>query len=113
MCLVCECSAKLARWTAETVVSGADEFRLGFVSRIYPKDSKKHIVLLTKRFDPTAFARSINVKISNLWGTLQSIIEACMKQPDGTYLLMKDPNKPALQIYDIPADAFDHECEEE
>ena len=31
----------------------------------------------------------------------------CMKMPDGKYLLVKDPNKPTLRTYEVPADAFD------
>jgi translation initiation factor 3 subunit D len=106
-------NAKLARWTAETILSGADEFRLGFVSRMYPKDSYKHIVLMSKRFEPKAFAQSINVKISNLWGVLKVVLEGLRKQEDGTYLLMKDPNKACLNLFSIPPNAFDHEMDEE
>jgi len=99
-------SAKLARWTAELVLTGAEELRLGFVSRISPKDSYKHSILMTKRFEPTAFARSINVKISHLWGALKTIIDLVNKQEDGNYLIMKDPNEAQLHLFDIGDEDF-------
>mmetsp|Transcript_21867 Transcript_21867/g.30909 ORF Transcript_21867/g.30909 Transcript_21867/m.30909 type:complete len:527 (-) Transcript_21867:65-1645(-) len=103
---------KIARWTAETVLSGADEFRLGFVSRVNTKDSFRHSVLMTKRYDPKTFAQSVNIKVSQLWGVLRHILTSLRKMEDGHYLLMKDPNKTELQVYDIPSDAFDHEDQE-
>lgn len=104
-------SAKLARWTAETVLAGSDEFRLGFVSRTHVKDSYKHTVLMTKRFEPKAFAQSTNTKISQLWGVLKTVITTLNQQEDGTFLIMKDPNKPQISIYECPADAFAYEEE--
>lgn len=106
-------SAKLARWTAEMVLSGAEELRLGFVSRIYPKDANKHAILMTKRFEPKAFAQSINVKISHLWGVLKTIIDTCNQQEDGTYLILKDPNKSELHLFAVSEEDFDGSQQEE
>ena len=30
-----------------------------------------------------------------------------MKQPEGKYLLVRDPNKPILRMYKLPAGTFD------
>lgn len=105
-------SCKLARWTAETVLGGAEEFRLGFVSRLYPKESYKHAILMTKRFEPKVFAKSVHVSISNLWGVLKTIIDLVRQQEDGSYLILKDPNKSALHLHEIPPDAFDAEFDQ-
>ena len=35
---------KLARWTAEAVLAGAHELKLGFVARTTPKDNTRHQV---------------------------------------------------------------------
>jgi translation initiation factor 3 subunit D len=36
-----------------------------------------------------------------------------MKQKDGKYLIMKDPNKPMIRLYDIPDNTFESEGEED
>lgn len=35
------------------------------------------------------------------------IIDIVMKQKDGKYLIMKDPNKPMIRLYDIPDNTFE------
>lgn len=32
-----------------------------------------------------------------------------MKLPNGKYLILKDPNKPTLLLYDIPNDSFEND----
>ena len=36
-----------------------------------------------------------------------------MAQQDGKYLIVKDPNKPILRLYDIPDNTFESEDESE
>lgn len=36
-----------------------------------------------------------------------------MKQKDGKYLIMKDPNKPMIRLYDIPDNTFESDGESE
>lgn len=36
-----------------------------------------------------------------------------MKLPQGKYLLLKDPNKPTLLLYDIPDNTFDGDDDED
>jgi translation initiation factor 3 subunit D len=35
-----------------------------------------------------------------------------MKQKDGKYLIMKDPNKPMIRLYDIPDNTFESDNED-
>jgi translation initiation factor 3 subunit D len=102
---------KLARWTAESVLSGADDVKLGFVSRVNPKNNNKHAILMTKQYSPQTFADSVNVKVKNLWGTLSTLIAHLKKLEDGHYLLSRDPNKTQLHIHAIPQNAFEHELD--
>jgi translation initiation factor 3 subunit D len=64
-----------------------------YVSRFHVKDSAKHVILGTQQFKPTEFAQQINLNMDNAWGILRCVIDLCMKQEDGKYLIMKDPNK--------------------
>lgn len=97
---------KLARWVAEAVLNGSEEFRLGFVTRVHEKNAFKHSVLMTKRFKPESFAQSVSVKITNLWASLRHIISACQALEDGSFLLFRDPNKAEMHFVEVPENAF-------
>ncbi|CAL8073755.1 unnamed protein product [Calicophoron daubneyi] len=98
---------KLARWTTCSLLAGADQLKLGFVSRVNPKDSSRHVILGTQQFKPHEFALQLNLNLDNAWGILRCIVDFFMKMPEGKYLMLKDPNKPLLRIFTVPADAFD------
>merc|ERR1711865_1167842 len=70
-------SNKLAKWTLQALLAGADLMKLGYVSRVHSKDN------------------------------LKSIVDLCLALEEGKFLLMKDPNKEVIRLYSIPADAFD------
>ena len=97
---------RLARYVSEMAVSGADEVKLGFVSRVNSKNSYKHVVLMCKSYDPDTFASSINIRVKALWGSLKVLVDRLRQLEDGTYLLWRNPNKPSIHVYNIPADAF-------
>jgi translation initiation factor 3 subunit D len=48
-----------------------------------------------------------------MWGVFKSIAEMCLKLNDGKYLLVKDPNKPILRTYEVPADSFNDDYAKE
>lgn len=102
-------SCKIARWTAEAMLSGADELKLGFVSRVNTRDPAKHTILMTKRFKPEDLARTANIKMRHMWGVLETVLSACLELDDGKYLLVKDPNEPTMRLYSLPLHAFANE----
>ena len=97
---------RLARYVSEMAVSGADEVKVGFVSRVNSRNSYKHLVLMCKSYDPDTFASSINIKVKALWGSLKVMVDRLRQLDDGHYLLWRNPNKPTIHVYSIPADAF-------
>ncbi len=55
----------------------------------------------------------MNLSLSNGWGIVRTIADMCLKQEeDGKFVLVKDPNKPILRLYEVPAGSFDEEAEE-
>ncbi|KAJ3033845.1 hypothetical protein HDV00_005694 [Rhizophlyctis rosea] len=101
-------SNKLARWTVESVLSGAHQMRLAFVSRTNPKSSRGHVVLGTASFKPREFAAQMNYNLGNGWGVVKTFVDLCQNRlEDGKYILVKDPNKPVLRLYSVPQNAFD------
>jgi len=106
-------SCKLAKWTVQALLAGSDHIKFGYVSRVHFRDSAKHVILGTQQFKPREFADQTNLNLDNAWGVLRCIIDTCMKLDQGKYLILKDPNKPTLLIYDIPDDTFETDEEEE
>ncbi len=49
---------------------------------------------------------------SNGWGIVRTIVDMCLKMPEGKYVLVKDPNKPTLRLYQVPEHTFEEEVEE-
>lgn len=100
-------SNKLAKWTLQAMLAGADLIKLGYVSRKHAKDSFNHVILGTQQYKPKEFATHINLNVSNSWGILKAVIDLTLGLDEGRYLLMKDPNKQVVRLYSIPVDAFD------
>lgn len=106
-------ACKLAKWTVQAQLANSDLIKFGYVSRAHVRDSSRHVILGTQQFRPTEFAAQINLSMDNAWGILRCIIDICMKQKDGKYLIMKDPNKPMIRLYDIPDNTFETEGSED
>ena len=75
------------------------------------KDSSRHVILGTQHFKPTEFAAQINLNMDNAWGIVRCIIDLVRKQDDGKFLIVKDPNKNVIRLYDIPQGTFESEDE--
>merc|ERR1719231_522079 len=106
-------SNKLAKWTLQAMLAGADLIKLGYVSRTNPKLCENHVILGTGVYKPREFAPLINLNIGNAWGILKAIVDLCLQLDEGKYLLLKDPNKPVVRFYSVPTNAFDEPDEPE
>lgn len=125
-------SCKLARWTTQSILAKADVMKLGyasfltlpsqvllantassFVSRANPKSNDKHVILGVVGYKPREFANQMNLSLSNGWGIVRTIVDMCFKMPEGKYVLVKDPNKPVLRLYDVPPNTFEEDAEDE
>merc|ERR1712213_226816 len=100
-------ACKLAKWTVQALLVGSDIIKFGYITRLNMKDSSRHVILGTQQFKPTEFAAQINLSLDNAWGIVRCIIDLVMQQKDGKYLIVKDPNKPVLRLYDIPDNTFE------
>lgn len=100
-------SCKLAKWTAQSILSGADQMKVGYVSRLNPSTPFDHTILGTDKFKPKDLAVQINLNVSNLWGIVKMLAELIMKKENGKYVILKDPNKSTIRVYAVPMDTFD------
>lgn len=128
-------SCKLARWTVQAILGRADVMKLGyvsyppspvlppipqspkltstsFVSRTTPKSNDRHVILGVVGYDPRKFAEQMNLNLNNGWGIVRTIIDMIRgMNKDGKYVLVKDPNKNLLRLYEVPAGTFEEEDE--
>ena len=104
---------KLAKWTAQSILANADQMKIGFVSRQQPKNPYEHQILATQFYKPRDFAMQVNLKEGSMWGIMRMLIGLFKDQPEGKYVIMRDPNKPILKIYSVPLDTFEDEEDSE
>lgn len=83
-----------------------------FVSRANPKTNDKHVILGVVGWKPRDFAQQMNLSLSNGWGIVRTIADMCLKREEGKYVLVKDPNKQILRLYEVPAGSFEDDVEE-
>jgi len=105
-------SCKLARWTTQAILAKADQMKVGFVSRTNPKSSQSHVVLGVMGYKPREFATQMNLSLSNGWGIVRTIVDLVRGMSDDSegdkkYVLVKDPNKSVVRLYDIPLSTFE------
>ena len=80
-----------------------------YITRFNVKDSSRHVILGTQQFKPSEFAAQINLSMDNAWGVVRCIVDLVKAQKEGKYLIVKDPNKPVIRLYDIPDNTFESE----
>ena len=80
-----------------------------FVSRVSPKIPDRHVILGVVGYDPRKFAEQMNLNLANGWGIVRTIVDMCRNMKDGKYVLVKDPNKPLLRLYEVPVGTFEDE----
>lgn len=56
----------------------------------------------------------MNLQLSNGWGIVRTIADMCLKREgeDGKFVLVKDPNKNIVRLYEVPAGSFEDDVED-
>lgn len=106
-------SFKLAKWTAQSLLAGASQMKVGFVSRVSPKNPYEHCVLATQFYRPKDFAAQITLSEGGMWGIMRHLISVFKDRPEGKYVIMRDPNKHIMRIFQVPPGTFEESDEEE
>jgi len=97
---------KLGRWTAQAILAGCDVMKVGYASRNDPKDPWTHSILAVQTHITDNFAEQIGMHRNNVFGIIRNIVDIVMDYPDGKYLLIKDPMKSVMRIFEVPWDEF-------
>ena len=104
-------SFKLAKWTAQSLLAGASQMKIGFVSRVSPKNAYEHVVLATQAYRPMDFAAQITLNQGTMWGYMRLFVKLLENEPEGKYVIMRDPNRAIVRIYGVPPGTFEEDSE--
>ena len=62
-------------------------------------------------YDPRKFGDQLGINLNNGWGIVRTIVDMVLGKSDGTrdvkYVLVKDPNKAVLRLYEVPLHTFE------
>jgi translation initiation factor 3 subunit D len=117
-------NAKFSRWMAQTLLAGADEMRVGFVSRTKPSSRVGHTLLGVQSFTPATALQMFSMNQTNMWGILKWSIDLVKAQaaarrgdtPDdefvAKFVLVRDPSRAVVSLYSIPPNMFEPDEEE-
>lgn len=105
-------SCKVGKWTAQSILSGVELMKIGYVSRTAPSNAAEHLIVAAQSFKPKDLAQQIALSVTNMWGIVKTIVDLVMQQEDGKYVLLKDPNKPAIRLFSVPPNTFEDSDEE-
>jgi len=100
---------KLGRWTAQAILAGCDQMKIGYASRVRAADPWSHTILGVQTNFTDSFAGQIGMSRNNAFGIVRNIIDLLMDQDDGKFLILKDPTKPIMRIHEVPWDTFAEE----
>ena len=106
-------SNRVARWTLAALLAECEVLTVGFVARASPKDNHNHILLVTQMQKPKDLATQLNLNMGNCWAIVKAIIDLCFRLDKDKYLLMKDPNKQLMYLYEVPKNVFTNEEDDE
>jgi len=91
-------SAKLAKWSACSLLANVDSLMLGYVSR-QTNNANKHSILTVQQYKPIEFTTHITSSAENMWGIITALINLLLQHPEGKYVLLKEPNEEILVLY--------------
>ena len=77
--------------------------QIGLAARVSPKDNTSHVLLATSQQKPRDLAGQLNIKMTNCWAVVRYMIDLCFKLEKDNYILMKDPNKQLMYLYEVPS----------
>ena len=68
---------KFTKWLAQAHLAGAQEIRLGWISRTSATDSSRHVILDQSEFTVEEFTREVaDGTVDGLWGSLKNLLDS-------------------------------------
>jgi translation initiation factor 3 subunit D len=92
-------NCKLTKWVLQAHMSGASNLKLGWISRINGNDPYVHSILGVTDHPMREITSELGIDMTQVWGGLKHIVSSLQKQPEGSYILVRDPTKKNIYIY--------------
>lgn len=113
---ISENTAKISRWTVQSILGDVRKMKFAFVQRADSK-AEQHKVAGTYQIETHDFANQINLNMPKCWAVLRSVIESVMRQQEqkSDYLFIKDYHQQNYKLYKMttPMAEIDDDDEEE
>lgn len=93
-----------SRWGIESIISGCKSILLGWLARQLDLSPNSHCILKCQRVSVKEFANNTCfLKPSNCWEVLNYILTELLNKEleDGKYVILRDPNKACLRLYQV------------
>lgn len=107
-------SFKFGRWVAEATLAGCEQIKLGYVTRKGGMDNA-FCLLNVQSLNTSEIAAQIGFSSNNAWAVVTNILDLVMQTADqnARFILLKDPKKSALRLYQVPFDTVNFLEEED
>lgn len=92
-------SCKISKWALKAMLAGVEIVKIAYVCREHPNATDKHHLVYVQKIRVQTLMQDLNLSYSNCWGVFKSVVDAIRKEPDGKYVLIKDPMKPVVRIF--------------
>ena len=98
---------RVSKQVATSLLAGADQIKLGFVTRMRPDSTRTHnLVHMTKPIPPANLCVQIAQSYRGMWNVLNKILLEIVKAKDSAdsqnLVLLKEPNKPTITVCSFP-----------
>jgi translation initiation factor 3 subunit D len=92
-------SCKMSKWALKAHLAGVEYVKIGYATRINPTSPDRHHLLAVQKIRTGDLMQNLNLVYSNCWGVFKAVLDTIKNQPDGKFVVVKDPLKPVVRIY--------------
>lgn len=99
-------NCKLSRWVFQAHLSNVTNIKLGWISRTNPKDPYLHSILAVTDHPMKEIQSELGIDFYQVWGSLKYVLNVLQKHPEGSYILIRDPNRKNVYVYKTSPNEF-------
>lgn len=92
-------SCKMSKWALKAMLAGVDVVKIGYACRVTPTTADKHHLVYVHKIKTQYLMQNLNLAYNNCWGIFKSIVDIVRREPDGKYVMVKDPMKPVVRLF--------------
>lgn len=94
-------SNRVSKWALQSLFAGVDNMKIMFVTRQKLSSNLKHQIVGASTLSVNKFMNLISFKYDEAWSNVKFIVDHFEEKEDGEYLLVRDPLKNLIKIFNI------------